>query len=193
MKKFSYAYIIVVALLAFSIFIPPVVGFFNDKEGAFLHSLFKPLCHQYVYRSLCMQKDFPYITNCLNTHEKAKAYILLNEQVIVRNITFSKQDVGKIRPYKIETDRVKYVFPVCARDTGFYLGMFLGVFAFLVMPKKRISIWIYLALVAPFLLDGVLQLLLPSYESSNVIRIVTGLIAGISTTIVILGGFESRF
>lgn len=193
MKRITYVYTIIVGLLALSIFIPPIMGFFNDRESAFLHSLFLPFCHQYVYRSFCMEADFPYITNCLNINEKAEAYTFNYDKIIVKNITFSKKDVGIIRAYKIKTNKIKYVFPVCVRDMGFYIGLFLGVFIFLLIPKKEINIFVYVILIFPFLFDGLLQLIISSYESTNTIRLVTGLIAGIATSFVIIKGLERRF
>ena len=188
MKRGSIIYIITILITVFLIFLVPLIGIFNDHASAYLHSLFRPFCHQYAYRSLCIQKEMPFITNCLKPSENATAYLFINSKVMVKNISFSKSDIGIVRPYKIKTDKVKYVFPVCARDTGFYVGLLIGIIIF---RKKniKISIPLYILFIIPFLADGMLQLIF-NYESSNMTRILTGLVAGSATSIVVLDGLE---
>jgi len=74
-------------------------------------------------------------------------------------------------------------FPVCARDMGVYWGMLIGgIFLPFLMKSetKRIPpISIFVLLILPLAIDGTTQLL-GWRESTNEIRIVTGLIAGVA-------------
>ncbi|MDO8554835.1 MAG: DUF2085 domain-containing protein, partial [Candidatus Micrarchaeota archaeon] len=84
-----------------------------------------------------------------------------------------------------------FKFPICSRDIGIYLAMLLG--GLYCYKTKKIdskevppSIWLVLALI-PLGIDGTTQLIsnfgisLPViglYESTNLIRLITGLISG---------------
>ncbi|MDD1770292.1 MAG: DUF2085 domain-containing protein [Methanomassiliicoccales archaeon] len=73
--------------------------------------------------------------------------------------------------------------PFCSRDIGVFVGLAAGMGLVLVArPKARILIPL-LGLV-PIAIDGGLQLL-TSYESSNVLRLATGLLAGVSVALLI--------
>jgi len=85
--------------------------------------------------------------------------------------------------------------PVCARDTGTFIGMCMGfALSLFVVPsaelaetalqflprrmrntkKKALLIGISAAMISPVAIDGFLQLLTP-YESTNVLRLLTGI------------------
>jgi len=73
--------------------------------------------------------------------------------------------------------------PFCARDVGIFLGLVLGMaIAFVtgIRPKWPVVILGFV----PMAIDGGLQLV-TSYESSNPLRLVTGLLAGISAALLI--------
>ena len=74
---------------------------------------------------------------------------------------------------------------LCARCTAFWLGLSAGI---LVMYRLliRIPFRIGFPLLLPLIADGLLQYHL-SYESSNLIRSVTGLAAGFGIAAIILG------
>jgi len=66
--------------------------------------------------------------------------------------------------------------PFCARDIGIFMGVFIGslfIFLFVLHVKWQ---WLIIA-VAPLVIDGLFQEL-TSYESSNEVRLLTGLLAG---------------
>ncbi len=71
--------------------------------------------------------------------------------------------------------------PVCARCTSIFLFMGLTAVA-LVFFRVRISmIWIML-LIIPMVLDGGIQLVTP-YESTNLMRFITGALAGAASVL----------
>ena len=67
-------------------------------------------------------------------------------------------------------------FPVCARCTGFYLGLI----AYLIMDKLYDinSLALSVIFIMPTLIDGLTQEFSPR-ESNNILRVTTGFIGGI--------------
>lgn len=66
-------------------------------------------------------------------------------------------------------------FPLCARCTGQLAGMLLGIVLFVAAPfSVEICVFLMLALIA----DGFLQLL-TRYESTNLRRLLTGILFGV--------------
>jgi uncharacterized membrane protein len=73
--------------------------------------------------------------------------------------------------------------PFCSRDVGVFVGLVAGMALVLVArPKPRI--FIPLLGLVPMAIDGGLQIL-TSYESSNLLRLSTGLLAGISIALLL--------
>ncbi len=72
--------------------------------------------------------------------------------------------------------------PFCARCTGIFLGLAFGAFvgAFF---RVRIGVLFYLIIISLMGVDGFMQLV-TSYESTNSIRIVTGMLTGTFTSMV---------
>lgn len=69
-------------------------------------------------------------------------------------------------------------FPVCARCTGIHIGYIsLPLFVFGVIS---IPIWWTIALMVPTYLDGLTQVFFDR-ESNNVLRLTTGIMAGVGT------------
>ncbi|MCX6651553.1 MAG: DUF2085 domain-containing protein [Methanomassiliicoccales archaeon] len=66
--------------------------------------------------------------------------------------------------------------PICARDVGIVAGLTLGLIAYMLVRWPVRWTWLLLLLV-PMALDGGAQAL-TSYESGNVIRALTGCLAG---------------
>lgn len=86
-------------------------------------------------------------------------------------------------------------FPICARCTGILCGYFLGIIY--VLLHKNISLILFLLLMFPIGLDGIGQLY-GRWESTNIRRFITGILAGIGTVIIckaaiVLGLQSGRF
>lgn len=67
--------------------------------------------------------------------------------------------------------------PFCSRDTGLFFGLAVG-FGVLLFIRYRIHPLVFLLGLAPMGLDGGIQLV-TSYESNNLLRVVTGTLGGI--------------
>ena len=76
---------------------------------------------------------------------------------------------------------------VCARCTGIYFGAFVG--SFFARPKSPPPLFLVAALI-PMALDGGTQLLFR--ESTNVLRLATGLIAGFAVIFYVYAGIFSK-
>ena len=68
--------------------------------------------------------------------------------------------------------------PFCARDVGLLAGAVIGLAAFILLGREVPWAWL-LALLAPMAVDGVAQAI-TGYESSNLLRMITGTVAGIA-------------
>jgi uncharacterized membrane protein len=106
----------------------------------------------------------------------------------------SNDNIKKIRRVYIchrrqeRTFKIKnYYFPVCARCTGIYTGIF-SFFIFVYFVNIQYDVLLVLAailMIIPTLLDGVTQLF-SFRESNNLLRFITGSIAGFGIGILIL-------
>ncbi len=76
--------------------------------------------------------------------------------------------------------------PFCSRDVGLFIGLVAGLILAIV-SGLNISILILLLLLVPLGVDGVLQLV-TDYESSNALRMITGVVGGVG-----VGMILSRF
>lgn len=83
--------------------------------------------------------------------------------------------------------------PICARCTGVYLGMLGGIVLFWLVPllRERVMRGFAFAAVVPLALDGVTQLA-GLRESTNSLRVATGLIAGLAFGLWVLSAVERR-
>ena len=71
--------------------------------------------------------------------------------------------------------------PVCARCTSIFL--FIGLTAiFLMFYRVRMSMMLIMLLILPMALDGGIQLI-TSYESTNILRFITGALAGMASVL----------
>jgi uncharacterized membrane protein len=71
--------------------------------------------------------------------------------------------------------------PFCARDVGIFAGLMIG-FTYALGRRIELTLPIILLALLPIGIDGTVQLL-TDYESTNIKRIITGLIAGCITGI----------
>ncbi len=67
--------------------------------------------------------------------------------------------------------------PYCARDFGLFVGMVIGL-AIITAKDIKVSFWFMIASIVPLGLDGTVQMF-TIYESTNLIRLITGTIAGV--------------
>lgn len=74
---------------------------------------------------------------------------------------------------------------LCARCTSFWSGMTAGSLL-LLRPRLRPPFWSGLLLVIPLIADGMLQQYTP-YESTTVLRVLTGLMAGLGIPVLAMG------
>jgi uncharacterized membrane protein len=83
--------------------------------------------------------------------------------------------------------------PICARCVGIYGGMLIGILAFWAVPllRDRVMRGVAFAAAAPLALDGLTQLT-GLRESTNELRIATGVIAGLAFGLWILSAVERR-
>ncbi|HEV7240074.1 MAG TPA: DUF2085 domain-containing protein [Thermoanaerobaculia bacterium] len=83
--------------------------------------------------------------------------------------------------------------PICARCVGIYGGMLIGILAFWAVPllRERVMRGVAFAAAAPLALDGLTQLT-GLRESTNELRIATGVIAGLAFGLWILSAVERR-
>ena len=90
--------------------------------------------------------------------------------------------MGSHRAERIDYDdgTYAYKFGVCARDTAIFLGLLFAPLIYFLLKSKIKStphILIAFLFLVPMGLDGVGQLI-GLWESTNLIRLITGLIAG---------------
>ncbi|HTY47947.1 MAG TPA: DUF2085 domain-containing protein [Methanomassiliicoccales archaeon] len=71
--------------------------------------------------------------------------------------------------------------PFCARCTGIFVGLVIGMLIAVVFDPK-VRLFILGLAVLPILIDGGLQLV-TTYQSTNPLRMATGLLAGIAASL----------
>jgi uncharacterized membrane protein len=83
--------------------------------------------------------------------------------------------------------------PICARCVGIYAGMLLGILAFWAIPLLREKVMRAFALICtlPLAIDGLTQLA-GLRESTNELRVATGVVAGLAFGLWILSAVERR-
>lgn len=83
--------------------------------------------------------------------------------------------------------------PICARCTGIYLGLLAGLVAFLAVPwvAEKTMRMVSIVAVMPLALDGLSQLA-GLRESTNPLRIATGMAAGMAFGMWVLSAVERR-
>ena len=83
--------------------------------------------------------------------------------------------------------------PLCARCVGIYAGMLVGILAFWAVPLLRERVMRIVAIVCtiPLAADGLTQLA-GLRESTNDLRVATGLLAGMAFGLWILSAVERR-
>ncbi|MFH1394486.1 MAG: DUF2085 domain-containing protein [Candidatus Micrarchaeota archaeon] len=168
------------------IVITPHIAHSSEEDSQWLYDAFSMTCHQKLSRSLCLfSGDGYFIADCT---EQAGEKVGQDNDIIRAEVN------GK----------VGYKLAVCARDVGLYLFLLIGALAYPFFRKLNSDevpapIWLVLAIV-PFALDGTIQLfssiapgLVGFYESSNMIRLSTGALAGFVASFYVLPVLNSMF
>ncbi len=179
-----FLYITAVLLLLLSILLPP---FLHSEFSKPFYTFYSYLDHQYPSRSLCLfftNGSFAGVGDCIEGTPYGETNFLGKK--LSGPFLYSKEEVGINRMDTFYYDgRVGYKLPICARDTGVVLGLLL---APLLYRFLRYRGPLLLALALPLAVDGLLQLL-TSYEASNTVRLITGLLAGMGVGAVIYGNW----
>jgi uncharacterized membrane protein len=83
--------------------------------------------------------------------------------------------------------------PICARCTAIYVGLIAGILLFLVLPRLRAHVArrVLAFAAVPMFIDGITQLAM-FRESTNLLRIETGLLAGAAFAFWALSEVESH-
>lgn len=193
----SYILVILIFLGAYvllSILAPIFMKLGWEKPAKYIYWIYSNFCHQYAYRSLFLFGE--------------QAYYPLNSVRNPKIMTFSDAfDVNNldldIARTIIGNDETGYKVAICQRDLAIYGALFLFGILFLMMGRKLkkvpLLVWLLIG-VLPVTLDGVIQLLgsynlsLPlvgNWESTPVVRTVTGALFGIISGWLIYPSFES--
>jgi len=184
------SYLLFFVIFVGSIFVIPLLAF--DHDMTYFYDVLSNTCHQKLSRSLCIFSDTTsyWIGDC--TAQTGDYVPGGTDRHII-----SVEGSGFIG----------YKMPVCARDVGIYVAMLLGALAYPLMRDindRRVYHAIYLIIaIIPIGFDGGLQLgsdigILPfAYESTNLIRLITGGIAGFASSIyaipVLVNMFSNEF
>ncbi len=149
---------VLLALFTLPVFMVPFLAAADSPAAEPLYSFYGYTCHQFISRSICY---FPGqgVADCIPG--------------------------GELLPYRLHavdnSGTIGYPFPVCARDIGIYLAALISGLLLIFLKKENAMaipnpLFFILAL-APIALDGGTQLL-GFRESTNIIRLITGGIAG---------------
>jgi len=169
-----FLYIFSALLLLASILLPPYLHSGWSKP---FYAFYSHLDHQYPSRSFCLffaNGSFAGIGDCIQGEVWGETRF--TSPPLSGPFTPSAEEVGINRMDTFHyVDRVGYKLPLCARDTGVVLGLLLAPLAWHITRYRG---WGWFLLTLPLLADGTLQLLTP-YESTNGVRLLTGLLAGL--------------
>jgi len=169
-------------LLNAYVFLTPFLAFSGIESTLPFYEAGHFLCHQKITRSNCI-------------FQGANGYYF--GDCTAQNGTYFPSDYSIISI--LNGADVGYKLPVCARDVGIYVSLLLGLIAypFLFGPRSLNvpnMLWFVLA-ITPLGIDGTLQLagtlgyqlpIIGFYESTNLIRLLTGLLAGVALAIYIV-------
>lgn len=174
-------------LVAFAIGGPiaALIGWEEAASGLYMAG--EPLCHQWVYRSYCIFDTGKgwVVDDCIPHNDSAVTVatrFTYSSRAWDGVFKYSTAQIGRNRAEMVERDgMVGYKLVVCARDTAIYIGMAVAGIAFLFLRrhiKETPSLWLLLIGITPMVIDGTGQLF-GYWESTNAIRGLTGLLAGL--------------
>ncbi|VVB57739.1 Uncharacterised protein [uncultured archaeon] len=185
-------------LLAFNLLIwsGPFLAMAHSPLAAPVYEGLHFTCHQLDSRSLCVYPSGnggKFIDDC--TVQDGKLYYERNMMVYGPEKYHQAPEAGGAAM----PAAVGYKIPVCSRDIAIYGSMFLAGFAWLWWARRKPGrasdwphpIWLVLALV-PMALDGFTQLF-GWRESTNELRLLSGIIAGAAMAFYALPGMYMLF
>jgi uncharacterized membrane protein len=167
-------------------FLAPVLMKQGLPGGArIIYTIYSPLCHQLSFRSFFLYGEQPYYPRELAGLENVITYEELTNSATI-DVTAARKFIGN--------EVVGYKVAFCERDIAIYAGIFLFGLMFALSGRKipglKWYVWVIIGLV-PIGLDGVSQLpslaqnFFPGWmiirESTPILRVITGLLFGIST------------
>jgi len=155
--EFGYkVYMAVMFLFTMPVFLTPLLAASGNSFAGTLYSFYSFTCHQQVSRSICYFPEAG-IQDCSDAPAHYRAF------------------------YVQKDGMAGYPLPVCARDVGIYaVALLSGVLLYFLKKSDNDVVpnplWFVIALI-PIGLDGGTQLL-GWRESTNLLRLITGGIAG---------------
>ncbi len=145
---------------------PVLMGVGYPRQAEFIYTIYKPLCHQLPQRSFFLFG--PQLAYSLETLQE-----LLGPQTLATD-SLARAFIGNAA--------LGYKMAYCQRDTAMYGSMLLAgiVFGLVRHRLKPLTFTRYLIFLAPWAVDGLVQLL-TSYESTWQVRTITGGLFGLAT------------
>jgi len=145
---------------------PVLMGVGYPRQAEFIYTIYKPLCHQLPQRSFFLFG--PQLAYSLETLQE-----LLGPQTLAAD-SLARAFIGNAA--------LGYKMAYCQRDTAMYGSMLLAgiVFGLVRHRLKPLTFTRYLIFLAPWAVDGLVQLL-TSYESTWQVRTITGGLFGLAT------------
>lgn len=173
MERSLIIYGVVVAILVIFLSLiayTPILAHSDTEGSKTLYGTMSIFCHQKLSRSACLYEDGS-IGDCTKHTGK---YVSSDQD----EISSMKDGI------------LGYKFPICARDIGLYGFMLVGaiIYAFLfkLEQKRMYPPFLLILAIVPIGIDGGMQFLSSAgiyvlgveYESTNIVRFLTGAIAG---------------
>lgn len=179
MVSYTKAHFLIIFFILFNMFllISPLIVMWDAEFANNIYSMFHWICHQRNSRSYCLTSDFA-VVDCV---QNPQPFDPTTSLIIIDN------------------NIIKYKFLVCSRDIGIYIGMLIGMILFWQrhgpLSEHVMNFWFLILFMLPTGIDGGMQLLstigikipfIGFYESTNIVRLTTGLLAGIGSGYVII-------
>lgn len=154
-----------------AVVLPPILihqGF--DRLGNYFYRVLALFCHQRADRSFYLFGE----------------KLLYPKQYVLNNVPFNKVFTFNFSQRLTCSDSLGCKFGVCARCTGIYLGLMIGLLLAEIIASYKIPKIIPALMLIPLAIDGTVQtiayIIAPEhgfYESTNPRRFVTGLLFGL--------------
>ena len=145
---------------------PVLMGVGYTRLAEFIYTIYKPLCHQLPQRSFFVFG--PQLAYSLETLQD-----LLGPEMLATD-SLARTFIGNAA--------LGYKMAYCQRDAAMYASVLLAgmVFGLVRHRLKSLTFTRYLIFLAPWAVDGLVQLL-TSYESTWQLRTITGSLFGLAT------------